>query len=138
MENKISLIEYLKTYTAIPIKFINEFYKKCYRKIHGIPISDVVKYLGITSEKNRCFYEWIDNHHKVKLYIDIDIKLKHIKGDRNECLNFYITNINKLVKTILMDKFNIFDDIPYIVLKSKDIKTKLAAHLIYSWSRWFM
>ena len=41
MENKISLIDYLKTYTAIPIKFINEyyeFYKKCYIKIRGIPI----------------------------------------------------------------------------------------------------
>ena len=54
MKNKISLIEYLKTYTAIPIKFIEEyydFYKMCYKRTHGIPIEYVIKYLGITNEK---------------------------------------------------------------------------------------
>ena len=65
MKNEISLIEYLKTYTAIPIRFINkyyEFYKKCYRNMHGIPVEDVMKYLGISQEKK--FIERLRENYK--------------------------------------------------------------------------
>ena len=68
MKNDISLVEYLKMYTAIPIRFINkyyEFYKKCYRNKHGIPIEDVIKYLGISKEKK--FMERLRENYKEQL-----------------------------------------------------------------------
>jgi len=45
--------EFLKKFTAIPEKFINEYYKfyeLCETNKFGIPIKLLVKYLGITSQ----------------------------------------------------------------------------------------
>ena len=49
---KLTLKEFLKTFTAIPEKFINEYYKfyeLCINNKFGIPIEEVSKYLGITN-----------------------------------------------------------------------------------------
>ena len=85
MKNDISLVEYLKMYTAIPIRFINkyyEFYKKCYRNKHGIPIEDVIKYLGISKEKK--FMERLRENYKEQLdYVIIrSANKKLMKGDK--------------------------------------------------------
>ena len=52
--SKITLKEFLKKFTAIPEKFINEYYKfyeLCETNKFGILIESLVKYLGITSQK---------------------------------------------------------------------------------------
>jgi len=54
MNTNISLKDFLKTYTAISGKFIDEyysFYEMCINDIFGIDVEKVVKYLGITSNK---------------------------------------------------------------------------------------
>lgn len=51
--SKITLKEFLIKFTAIPEKFINEYYKfyeLCEKEVFGIPITMVVKYLGIMSQ----------------------------------------------------------------------------------------
>ena len=48
--SNITLKEFLKKFTAIPEKFINEyynFYELCETNKFGIPIKLLVKYLGI-------------------------------------------------------------------------------------------
>jgi hypothetical protein len=54
MSANISLKEFLKTYTAISIKFIDEyyyFYELCENNIFGIESKRVVKYLGLKDQK---------------------------------------------------------------------------------------
>lgn len=51
--SKITLKEFLYKFTAIPKKFIDEyysFYVLCENETFGIPLSKVVKYLGITNQ----------------------------------------------------------------------------------------
>lgn len=63
---KITMKEFLKTYTGISIKFINEYYKfyeMCELTNFGIDVEDLITYLDIKN-KNR-FYE---NIKKKKLY----------------------------------------------------------------------
>ena len=58
MTYNISLIEFLKTYTAISNKFIDSyyrFYEMCKTNKFGIEASKVIKYLGLTYPKK--FYE---------------------------------------------------------------------------------
>ncbi len=54
MSANISLKDFLKTYTAISIKFIDEyyyFYELCESNIFGIKSNKVVKYLGLKDQK---------------------------------------------------------------------------------------
>ena len=49
--SKISLKEFLKKFTAVPEKFINEYYKfyeLCENNRFGIDIESVIKYLDLT------------------------------------------------------------------------------------------
>jgi phage anti-repressor protein len=49
----ITLKEFLGKYTAIPLKFIDEYYKfyeLCQTEKYGIPIEKLVKYLGLASQ----------------------------------------------------------------------------------------
>jgi len=59
---------------------VYRFYKKCHRKIHGIPISDAAKYLEITSEKK--FIDRLKENYSEQIdYIIMgDINKKSIKG----------------------------------------------------------
>ena len=54
MSTNISLKDFLKTYTAISGKFIDEyyyFYELCENDIFGIESNKVVKYLGLKDQK---------------------------------------------------------------------------------------
>ena len=56
--SNISLKDFLKKYTTISSKFINEYYKfyeMCENNIFGINAEDIIKYLGVKSSKR--FYE---------------------------------------------------------------------------------
>jgi hypothetical protein len=50
--SKITLKVFLQKFTAVPEKFINEYYKfyeLCENNKFGIPIENVIKYLDLTS-----------------------------------------------------------------------------------------
>jgi len=78
----ITLVDFLKKYTAISNKFINEYYKfynMCEKKYFGINIEDVIKYLDIKQTEefykrirtkytlNKDYIIIIDNHFKIKM-----------------------------------------------------------------------
>jgi hypothetical protein len=52
--NNINLRDFLKKFTAVPEKFIDEyweFYELCENELFGIPVDKVMKYLSITDRK---------------------------------------------------------------------------------------
>ena len=52
---KLTLKEFLYKFTAVPQKFIDEYYKfyeLCETDKFGIPLELIVKYLGITKKSN--------------------------------------------------------------------------------------
>ena len=54
MSNNINLRDFLKKFTAVPEKFIDEyweFYELCEKVLFGIPIDKVITYLGITNRE---------------------------------------------------------------------------------------
>jgi hypothetical protein len=58
MSKKISLKDFLKTYTAISHKFIDEYYKfyeMCETNTFGINLEDALDYLNISDRK--AFYK---------------------------------------------------------------------------------
>ena len=63
---KLTLKEFLIKFTAIPEKFINEYYKfyeLCENEIFGIPAENVIKYLGIKSQEK--FEQRLRIHYKL-------------------------------------------------------------------------
>ena len=82
MSNNISLKDFLKKYTAISNKFINEYYKfyeMCDNNIFGINVEDVIKYLGITFPKK--FYEKLREKYILNIdYIIIRSNNKSVKN----------------------------------------------------------
>ena len=55
MSNNINLRDFLKKFTAVPEKFIDEyweFYELCEKELFGIPLEKIIKYLGITHIDN--------------------------------------------------------------------------------------
>jgi phage anti-repressor protein len=82
MEHKITLIEFLKKFTAIPEKFINEyskFYDMCNSNKFGIKITDIMEYFKITNRNK--FEERIRNNYKKNLdYEVLEINQKSQKG----------------------------------------------------------
>jgi hypothetical protein len=90
--SKITLKEFLKKFTAIPEKFINEYYKfyeLCKNNKFGIPLDNVVKYLKISSQERletRIRELYILNSD----YVIIRISQKSTKGikDANYMLSF--------------------------------------------------
>jgi hypothetical protein len=75
---KITMKEFLKTYTGISVKFINEYYKfyeMCELIEFGIDVEDLIVYLDIKN-KNR-FYENIKkNYIEGKDYIKKQLQEK--------------------------------------------------------------
>lgn len=66
MEQKISLKTFLKTYTAIPNKFINNYYKfyeLCLSDTFGINGNDIAIYLGLINVEK--FYERVRNIYRL-------------------------------------------------------------------------
>ncbi len=52
--SKITLKEFLKKFTAVPEKFINEYYKfyeLCIDNKFGIPLENVIEYLAVLSQE---------------------------------------------------------------------------------------
>ena len=90
--SKITLKEFLKKFTAIPEKFINEYYKfyeLCENNKFGIPIELLVKYLGITSQKR--LQETLRTSYQLNIdYVIIRENKKLMKGikDANYMLSF--------------------------------------------------
>jgi len=80
--SKITLKDFLLKFTAVPSKFINEYYKfyeLCEKEVFGIPVTMVVKYLGITNQLK--LEERIRESFKVNTdYVIIRESKKLIKG----------------------------------------------------------
>jgi phage anti-repressor protein len=78
----ISLKTFLKTYTAISNKFIDEYYKfyeLCENKTFGINAELIIKYLEYNDSKK--FYERLRKNYKIE--IDFIIKRKIQKSQKN-------------------------------------------------------
>ena len=91
-DEKLSMVDFLKTYTAIPVKFINsyyEFYKMCETRKHGINIDDVIKYLDLKSR--RMFVETLKKSYTINLDYVI-LKINNVKSMKNvNTVYYYIT-----------------------------------------------
>jgi phage anti-repressor protein len=85
MINNITLKDFLEKYTAVPQKFINEyweFYELCKDNIYGIPLEKVMKYLGITDKKK--FIERIRAKYELRQDFEIiRLEQKAMKGIQN-------------------------------------------------------
>ena len=89
--SNISLKDFLKKYTAISSKFINEYYKfyeMCENNIFGINAEDIIKYLGITFPKK--FYERLREKYIINSdYIIIRTNNKSTKGIKDA--NYFVS-----------------------------------------------
>ena len=98
---KITMKDFLKTYTGISIKFIDEYYKfyeMCELNTFGIDIEELITYLDIKN-KNR-FYENIKkNYIEGKNYIKKTLQEKKTIGNKNV---IYYLNLNTFEKICMM------------------------------------
>ena len=82
---KITMKEFLKKYTGVSIKFINEYYKfyeMCELTKFGIDMEDLIIYLDIKNKKR--FYENLKkNYIEGKNYIKKELFIKKIAGQKN-------------------------------------------------------
>ena len=103
-EVKISLKEFLKKYTAVSSKFIDEyyvFYEKCEMNKYGILLDDVETYLGIKKiEKFRSNIrkKYIENIDYVKI---INEKKNRTRYDK---YNYYYLSLDTFEKICMMSK----------------------------------
>jgi hypothetical protein len=68
MAGKISMVDFLKRYTSIPNKFIDEhykFYEMCNSDTFGIDCDDIIAYLAVTSKKK--FRERVRDNYKINI-----------------------------------------------------------------------
>jgi phage anti-repressor protein len=100
MTYNISLIEFLKTYTAISNKFIDSyyrFYEICETNKFGIEASKVIKYLGLTYPKK--FYERLRTNYIINSdYIIKKKNQKLISGEKN---TFYYLSFDGFEKVCM-------------------------------------
>jgi len=101
---KIELKDFLKKYTGVSCKFINEYYKfyeMCEKKKFGIDLNDVLKYLEIKGVE-----KFITNFRK--RYIEgIDYTyhtIKNTKRDAGERYSIYYLTIDTFEKICMMSK----------------------------------
>jgi hypothetical protein len=88
MTSKISMIDFLKMYTAIPHKFIDQhykFYEMCQINVFGIITDDILGYLEIVNHKKFC--ERIRNNYK----INVDYIISKTKINNKIKSNYYTT-----------------------------------------------
>lgn len=85
MSNNINLRDFLKKFTAVPEKFIDEyweFYELCEKELFGIPVDKVITYLGVTSRRK--FIERLRSNYILgKDYQITKLAQKLSKGVRN-------------------------------------------------------
>ena len=103
MANNISLKDFLKTYTAISNKFIDEYYKfyeMCETNKFGIEASKVIKYLELDSE--RFFYERL----RTSFTLNQDYIIKRLKQKSTENIQdtFYYLSFDGFEKVCMTSK----------------------------------
>lgn len=81
----ITLKEFLYKFTAVPQKFIDEyyqFYELCNNNIYGIPVENIIKYLGLTNQY--MLEERIRKSYKLNIdYVIIRENKKLTKGSKD-------------------------------------------------------
>ena len=102
-KNKISLKDFLKKYTAISNKFINNYYKfyeVCENNIYGISVNDVVKYSNLNNRKK--FIERL----KEKYVVNEDFIIKRIKQKSQKGIQeaFYYISFDCFEKICMSSK----------------------------------
>ena len=121
MEHKITLKEFLKKFTAIPEKFINEyskFYDMCNNNTFGIKITDIMEYFKITNIDK--FRERIRNNYKKDLdYKVIKLHHKSQKGIKNVEYMISFDGFEKIAMKSNTKKGQIFRD--YFIMLRKFI-----------------
>jgi phage anti-repressor protein len=103
MNTNISLKDFLKTYTAISVKFIDEyysFYEMCENDIFGIDADKVVKYLGL--KDNKQFYERLRENYT--LDVDYIIKRNIQKFQKGVKSTFYYLSFDGFEKICMQSK----------------------------------
>lgn len=118
---KLTLKEFLYTFTAIPQKFIDEYYKfyeLCEIEKFGIPIENIVKYLGITDA--RSFKERVRTLLTFSVdYMIIRKQQKSIKGVKDAHYMLSFEGFERLCLTSTTKKGNEFRD--YFIMLRKFI-----------------
>ena len=102
--NNITLLNFLKKYTGISNKFINEyysFYEMCENNKYGIEIDDVINYLKIVK-----YEKFITNFKKnYKENIDfIIIKKNNEKKELNKKYTYYYLTLDTFEKICMVSK----------------------------------
>lgn len=103
MKNRLSLIEFLKTYTAISNKFIDEyfaFYELCQKDKFGINLDLVLEYLQIV-KRNRFHERFRENY---KLDVDYIIITSKSKKEKNKKNSFYYISFDTFEKICMRSK----------------------------------
>ena len=112
MTKSIKLIDFLKKYTAISHKFIDEYYKfyeMCVKEKFGIEGSKIIKYLEIDSEK--FFYERLRNKFILNQdYIIKKLEEKKIKDTQNVYYYLSFDGFEKVCMTSRSEKGNAVRD----------------------------
>jgi phage anti-repressor protein len=103
MTNNISLKDFLKTYTAISNKFIDEYYKFyeiCETNKFGIEASKVIKYLKLNSSKY--FYERL----RTRFILNQDYIIKRLKQKSTDNIQdtFYYLSFDGFEKVCMTSK----------------------------------
>ena len=112
MTQKISLKDFLKTYTAISNKFIDSYYKfyeMCETQKFGIEASKVSKYLNL--QYPRQFYQRLRSNYTVnKDYIIKRLKQKSMKGEQDTFYYLSFDGFEKVCMTSRSEKGNAVRD----------------------------
>jgi len=106
--NKISMIDFLKKYTGVSVKFINEYYKfyeMCELTKFGIDVEDIINYLGIKNTKR--FYENLIKKYKEGVnYIKHNLHEKKVLGEKNTIYYIDLNTFEKICMTSHAEKAN--------------------------------
>ena len=89
--NNISLKDFLKTYTQISNKFIDEYYTffdLCEKDNYGIDAELVIEYLGFTNSDS--FYERLRNNYTLRLDYNIKRKIQKSQKDKTD-IKYYLS-----------------------------------------------
>ncbi len=119
--SKLTLKDFLKLYTAIPIKFIDEyyeFYELCEKNKFGIDSNLVIKYLNIQSERSFC--ERLRNNYKLNYdYVIVKLNQKLQKGKQDTFYYISFETFEKICMNSTSEKGDQFRD--YFVMLRKFI-----------------
>jgi len=119
ISNNISLKDFLKKYTAISNKFIDEYYKfyeDTEKDKFGIKIQDVMKYLNIKNQDK--FEERLRNNFIIKIdYLIIRYIQKSVKNKKNVQYMLSFEGFKKICMVSNTEKGKIFRD--YFIMLHK-------------------